>query len=121
MFDWYLERVGPINAEFGDMRGMPNINLTYEILHRRSSVQTFEIDCLTPVQVGIDQSDSPSDSEHYFLNVGLYIDQTTVAGTPLWRYVNNITGMIELCVRVDLFLIDDYQKITSNNFDEQKL
>ena len=121
MFDWYLERVGPVDARFGDVGRMPNINLTYEIAQRRSSVQTFEIDCLTPVQVGINQSAVPGDSGHYSLNVGLYIDQASVASSAIWRDIDDITGMIELCVRVDLFLMDDYQKETSYNFDEQKL
>ncbi|KAI2493938.1 hypothetical protein MHU86_20580 [Fragilaria crotonensis] len=84
------------------------------------AVRVFKADCTTTATAVTALLQTPiaiQGSTHLTLPVGLDINQTAVSSSNIWRSVDSTTGMIELCVRVDL--LDGTG--TSYNFKEQKL
>lgn len=97
------------------------INLTYNISLRESTVQVFEEDCITSVPtsvVGVSTSTTIMSPTHGLLEVDLNIRQETVVGSGVWNGGNGV-GYVDMCVRVDLVLDNDNS--TSVNFHEQKI
>lgn len=123
MFDWDLERTGPVTVIFADEE--EEMRLSYNISLHTAVVRIFAADCLDPVAlhvIAVSLESNATSSTHGRLDVELDVNQTasSIVGSSIWRDSKTTKeGFIDLCVRVDLILDNDEQ--TSVNFHEQQL
>jgi len=120
-FDWDItfERATVV---FEDSSSSEEISLEYLIHHRTPDIQLFDGSCQIPIPTSViatSWNTTYNSSTHDNLFVSLDIDHGTITGSPAYSQVDSETGLISLCVRVDLLLSEN--QTISAAFDHQKL
>eukprot|EP00957_Ditylum_brightwellii_P211780 15366592-Ditylum_brightwellii.AAC.1 len=109
---WHVDRIGNATVVFDDTSVNNEITILYNISHSRHPMVTvYEDDCKSTVPqtvVGVTSNTHTSNNPMYdLLDVYLDIKQEAIPDSSIWNDNGN-TGIVNICVRVDL--ISDYDQ-----------
>jgi hypothetical protein len=111
-----------VTVGFNEASEASEITLNYNISLRDVVLQVFESDCNATVDLSVASpsgTTTPTSPDHGDLEVLVDLNLGSMTSSPIWTSYGNGTGVVGLCVRVDLVL-DDLEQ-TSVNFSEQNI
>lgn len=123
-FSWDIEPRGDPIVAFDDASDQEEIMIDYNISLQENTVVVYQEDCLTAVpfsEIEVHKTLSPTSSSHGILAVDLDIMQGAIMESAVWTDGDVGVGYIDICIRVDLMLIDGTDPPESVNFHETKL
>ena len=118
ILDWDIDFMN-VSVRFRDSE-FGSIDLEYEIHARKSTVTVYDPDCKEPVDesvLSIESIDTPKSANIKSLSVELRIKPDSLAGSAIYVEPEPGSGLLTICVRVDL-LNDDLVSVV---FDLRRL